>query len=140
MFTGRSSDHDKAHGRTARAVMTRNVVTVDEDTPVNEIAAVLERHHIKRVPVVTGGKVVGIVSRANLLHGLATTIIRHHEPQAARDRQIRDKLVKTLLEKHNLDTVLINATVDKGHVRLWVSLKTPKRRRSQTMPRRVCRA
>jgi len=99
--------------------MTRNVVTVDEDTPVTEIAAVLERHHIKRVPVVADGRVVGIVSRANLLHGLANTIIQHHEPEAAADRRIRDALVKTLLGRHNLDTVLVNVTVNNGQVRLW---------------------
>jgi len=51
----------------ARDVMTTPVVTVDEQTPVEEIAALLERHRIKRVPVLRGGKVVGIVSRANLL-------------------------------------------------------------------------
>ena len=119
LFSDRSSDYEKAHGRTARAVMTPNVVTVDEDMPVNEIAALLERQHIKRVPVLADGRVVGIVSRAHLLHGLASTIIQHHEPEAAADRQIRDKLVKTLMETHNLDTVLVNVTVNNGHVRLW---------------------
>jgi CBS domain-containing protein len=44
--------------------MTRNVITVDEDTPLNEIAELLERHHIKRVPVLSDGKLAGIVSRA----------------------------------------------------------------------------
>jgi len=51
----------------ARDVMVTPVVTVDEHTPVEEIAELLERHRIKRVPVLRGGKVVGIVSRANLL-------------------------------------------------------------------------
>jgi len=119
LFSGRSPDYEKAYGRTARAVMTPNVVTVDEDAPVNEIAALLERRHIKRVPVLADGRIVGIVSRANLLHGLANTIIQHHEPEAAADRQIRDALVKTLLGKHSLDTVLVNVTVNSGHVRLW---------------------
>jgi CBS-domain-containing membrane protein len=99
--------------------MTRNVVTVDEDTPLNEIAGLLERHHIKRVPVVSDGKLTGIVSRANLLHGLANTIIDHHEPGAAKDRELRHKLMKTLLDDHKLDTVLVNVTVSDGNVRLW---------------------
>ncbi len=42
--------------------MTRNVFTVDEDTPLNEIAELLERHHIKRVPVLSDGRLAGIVS------------------------------------------------------------------------------
>jgi CBS domain-containing protein len=116
---GQTVAYEKAHGRTAGAIMTRNVVTVDENTPLNEIAELLERHRIKRVPVLSDGKLTGIVSRANLLHGLANTIIEHHEPSAAQDRHIRDELVKILLDKHKLDTVLVNVTVNDGNVRLW---------------------
>ena len=47
--------------------MTRRVVTVAEETPVGDIAPLMERHRIKRVPVVRDNRVVGIVSRANLL-------------------------------------------------------------------------
>jgi CBS domain-containing protein len=125
LFTGRAVGHDqtvayeKALGRTAGAVMTRPVFTVDEDTPINVVAGLLERHHIKRAPVLADGKLVGIVSRANLLHGLADTIIDHHEPGAARDRALHDALVDLLLTKHALDTVLINVTVKDGNVRLW---------------------
>jgi CBS domain-containing protein len=119
IFAGETVAYEKAQGRTAGAVMWRNVVTVDEDTPVNEIAELLERHHIKRVPVLSGGRLVGIVSRANLLHGLANMIVDHYEPGAAKDRHLRDELVKILLEKHGLDTVLVNVTVSDGNVRLW---------------------
>ncbi len=118
-FEGEVLTDEKAHGRTAGAVMTPDVITVDEDTPLNEIAELLERHHIKRVPVVSDGKLVGIVSRANLLHGLANTIIEHHEPGAARDRQLRQELIKILLSEHGLGTVLLNVTVSHGNVRLW---------------------
>jgi CBS-domain-containing membrane protein len=104
---------------TANAVMTQNVITVDEDTPLNEIAELLERHHIKRVPVLSDGKLAGVVSRANLLHGLANSIVDHHEPGAAKDRQLRDELVKILVGKHELDTALVNVTVSDGIVRLW---------------------
>ena len=119
VFAGRTVAYEQAHGRTAGAVMTRNVITVDEDTPLNEIAGVLERHHIKRVPVLSGGKLAGIVSRANLLHGLANTIVDHHEPGAAKDRQLRDELMKILLDRHELDRALVNVTVNDGNVRLW---------------------
>ena len=119
VFVGQTVAYDKARGRRAGAVMTRNVITVDEDTPLNEIAELLERHHIKRVPVLSDGKLAGIVSRANLLHGLANTIVDHHEPGAAKDRQLRNELVKMLLGKHELDTALVNVTVTDGNVRLW---------------------
>jgi CBS domain-containing protein len=119
VFVGQMVAYDKAHGRRAGAVMTRNVITVDEDTPLNEIAELLERHHIKRVPVLSESKLAGIVSRANLLHGLANTIVEHHEPGAARDRQLRNELVKVLLSKPELDAALVNVTVTDGNVRLW---------------------
>lgn len=119
VFAGQKLDYEMAHGRTAGAVMTRHVFTVDEETPLGEIAELLESQHIKRAPVLRDGKLVGIVSRANLLHGLANAIIDHHEPGAARDRQLREKLVKILLEKEELKAVLVNVTVGNGNVRLW---------------------
>src|SRR5271165_1618933 len=119
VFAGETVTYEKAPGRTAGAVMTRNVFTVDEDTPLNEIAELLERHHIKRVPVLRDGRLAGIVSRANLLHGLANTIVDHHEPGAAKDRQLRAELVKILLGKRELDAVLVNVIVSDGDVRLW---------------------
>jgi CBS domain-containing protein len=54
-----------------RQVMVAPVKTVGEDTPIEEIAELLEAHRIKRVPVVRNGRVVGIVSRADLLRALA---------------------------------------------------------------------
>ena len=63
----RAAEYARAHGSRAADVMTRNVVTVSEETSVGEIARLLEEHRIKRVPVVRDDKVVGIVSRANLL-------------------------------------------------------------------------
>ena len=119
VFSGQAVAYEKARGRTAGAVMTRDVITVDENTPLNEIAALLERHHIKRVPVLSEGRLAGIVSRGNLLHGLANTIVDHHEPGAAKDRRLREELVKILLDKQELDTVLVNVTVSDGKVRLW---------------------
>ena len=119
LFVGQPVAHEKTHGRTAGTMMTRNVITVEEDAPLNEIAELLERNHIKRVPVLRNGRLAGIVSRANLLHGLANTIVDHHEPGAAKDRELRHELMKTLLDDHKLDTVFVNATVSDGNVRLW---------------------
>jgi CBS domain-containing protein len=59
--------------RRARDLMTRDVVTATEDTPVDRIADMLQRHRIKRVPIVRDGKVAGIVSRADLVRALANT-------------------------------------------------------------------
>ena len=57
--------------RTAADVMTAPVVTVDQDADIREIARLLDTHRIKRVPVLHGGSVVGVVSRADLVRALA---------------------------------------------------------------------
>ena len=62
----------KMHSRHVTDVMTRGVITATPDTHVAKIAFLLEKNGIKRVPILRGGKLVGIVSRANLLHGLAS--------------------------------------------------------------------
>ena len=62
-----ATEYLKSHGLLSRDVMTEDVVTVDEDTPVSEIPVLLDEHQIKRVPVLANGRIVGIVSRADLL-------------------------------------------------------------------------
>jgi len=116
---GGMGTYSKARGETAGAVMSRKVITVTEETSLPQIASMLERFHIKRVPVVRNGVLVGIVSRANLLHGLANTIIERHEPGAAQDRDLRDHVMAALLGNAALGPVLVNVTAHEGAVRLW---------------------
>src|SRR5690348_2151804 len=66
-------DYVKSHGRTAKDIMTREVITIDETTELSDVADLLETKKIKRVPVMRDGKLVGIVSRANLVRALAAT-------------------------------------------------------------------
>lgn len=103
-------------GRRARDVMTKEVITVAPDTPLTEIAAMLEKYHIKRVPVMDDGKLVGIVSRANLLRGVATW----QKPLGVRveDSALRALLLKAL-EESELPMHLVNVTVTGGEVELW---------------------
>jgi CBS-domain-containing membrane protein len=56
----------KAHGRKAADIMTQNVITAKPETPLDEIAILLERNAIKRVPIVTQGQLVGIVKPGKL--------------------------------------------------------------------------
>ena len=57
--------------------MTRDVVTVTEETNLAEVATLLETHRIKRVPVMREGKIVGIVSRSNLVRALGAALGGH---------------------------------------------------------------
>jgi CBS domain-containing protein len=112
----RASEFLRAHGSRAEDVMTREVVTVTEDTPLPEIAATLEKHHVKRVPVVRQGRLVGIVSRANLLQGFALSAPTWTMLQS--DRGIRDEL-KGKLKEAGLPVHQVNITASNGAVRLW---------------------
>src|SRR6476620_6526898 len=67
-----AAEYVKSHSRKVADVMTSDVITAKPDTPLGEIAAMLERNRIKRVPIVEGGKIVGLVSRANILQALAS--------------------------------------------------------------------
>lgn len=115
----KAADYIKSHGRTAGDVMTRDVLTVKADTPLSEIAGLLKRHYIKRVPITRDGRLVGIVSRANLLHGLAAKGAESAGPSAAGDKAIREKLLHELSKEADLDTVLMNVIVNDGVVQLW---------------------
>ncbi len=86
----------KSHAGQASDIMTREVVSVGPDTPIEEIADVLERHRIKRVPVLEAGRLAGIVSRANLVHALAATPRARKAAAPVRDEAIRQRLLAEL--------------------------------------------
>src|SRR5262245_49624495 len=110
-------DYAKTHGRTAKDVMTTPVISVAPATTLPEIAKTLERHRIKRVPVVKDNKLVGIVSRSNLLQALAAADVSR--PGAHDDRAIREQLLAELQKQHWVHMGLKNVVVQDGVVSLW---------------------
>lgn len=110
-------DYVRSHSHSVADVMTRKVVTADERTSLQDVAQLMQRHGVKRLPVMRDGKVVGIVSRANLLQGLLA-----REPFAAApppaDDQIREKVYKELA-LHSWASDITNVVVDSGAVSLW---------------------
>lgn len=113
----RAAEYLKSHGQLARHVMTSPAITMSEDTPLGEIARILEEKRIKRVPIVNEGRLVGIVSRSNLLQGLASTQTR--QPSAHSDAEIRDSILKLLTREVGLRVELVNVTVSEGVAHLW---------------------
>jgi len=65
------SDIVAKKGKDVKSIMSKKVISVDEETPVEEIARMMTTHHIKRLPVMNDGKVVGIVSRADIVSAIA---------------------------------------------------------------------
>lgn len=110
-------DYVRSHSHRVADVMTRKVVTADERTPLQDVALLMQRHGVKRLPVMRDGKVVGIVSRANLLQGLLA-----REPFPATsvpgDDQVRDKVYEELAP-HSWASNISNIVVDNGVVSLW---------------------
>lgn len=118
--SGKSAqDFVKLNSHHIADVMTRDVVSVEEDAPAAEIARRLEKHRIKRVPVLREGRVVGIVSRANLLHALSALPDGALGEPSEDDRVLRSKIDEALKEVPGATVNLINYTVDKGNVAIW---------------------
>jgi CBS domain-containing protein len=91
-----AEDYIKSHGGKVKDVMTHDVLSVTEETPVADIAVLLETNRVKRVPVLRNGKLVGIVSRANLVRALAMTIDEAPGDFEADDQAIRARLLAEL--------------------------------------------
>lgn len=107
----------RSHGHRASDVMSANPLTVHEDTSLREVAALLEKHRIKRVPVVQDRQVVGIVSRANLVQALAA-VSRHVPEPPKEDRALRDRILQAI-QRTGVPTSVLNVIVWDGGVEVW---------------------
>jgi len=114
-------DYLKSHGRAVRDVMTRDVITVNEDAGLDAVADLLETKRIKRVPVVRDGKLVGIVSRANLVRALATAKSRPANATELDDFTIREALFSELRNKTWANVWAADIMVRDRIVHLWCS-------------------
>jgi CBS domain-containing protein len=112
-----ASEYVQTSGRKVGDVMTAEVRSVTEDAPLEEIVHLMERHQINRVLVVRDGKLVGIVTRANLLHALAT-VAAETKPGPASDTSIRERLYAELKSQPWAPVGLINVVVRNGVVHL----------------------
>lgn len=122
ILTGRevlASEFVKEHSRKVTDVMTRRVVTAAPDTPLSTVANLLEKNAIKRVPIVQDGKVVGIVSRANLLQALASLNKGAEVATPVADTKIRENVLAQLKAEPWTRPSLINVIVQDGAVELW---------------------
>jgi CBS domain-containing protein len=108
----------KSHGKKVGEIMTTGVISVAEETPLSEIAALFERKRIKRLPVIKDGKLVGIVSRSNLIQALASVVGRIDQHDET-DRQIRLELLSRLKEQSWTGFGDRNITVGNRVVHLW---------------------
>lgn len=110
-------DYIKVHGRHARDVMSRPVISVTPTTSVAEIIDLMEKWDIKRVPVVRSGRLVGIVSRRDLMRAIAAEMPLRKE--GVKDAVLRDRLQHQLRKEPWLGSCWVNFVVEDGIVDIF---------------------
>ena len=113
-----AADYVHSHGSKVSEVMSPDVKAISEDTPLEDIVQTMEKHRIKRLPVMRGDKVVGIVTRSNLLHAMVS--LARVAPAAPKDdAAIRDKLLAEIQKQEWAPIATASVVVRDGVVELW---------------------
>ena len=109
----------QSHGRKVGEVMTRDVVTVSEGTSLTDVVDVMEKHNVKRLPVVSGELLVGIITRSDLLRALSAAVAgKAAETADCSDQAILGRLMAELNQQGFVSPKCLDVTVDKGVVTL----------------------
>lgn len=106
-------EYARSHGRTAQDIMTTDPVTLGPDVPIDRVAKLLEERDIRRVPIVASGRLLGVISRADLLKAVLDAPA---EAAAADDAAIRRELARRLWQEPWVDRHFLHASVAEGHV------------------------
>lgn len=122
LFAGKTVEAErfiKSHSKFARDVMTKDVLVAEEDATLEEIADQLERNRIKRLPIVRGKALVGIVSRANLIQAIVSSQLSNRPHKSKSDTDIRTAILSTLDQEPWFEGKHANVIVEDGVVYLW---------------------
>lgn len=124
-----AQDYVKSHAKVVSEVMASPIVTVSEDTPLVDVADILERHNIKRVPVVRNGKLVGVLSRADIVKAFAEGRAIGQRPEEG-DRALRHAFLDALSKQSWGRNVYITVTVNRGEIELSGVVESEDRRKA----------
>jgi CBS domain-containing protein len=124
-----AADFTRTHGRRVSDVMTESVISVASNANLEEVVETMEKHRIKRVPVTEGGRVVGVVSRSDLLRALVGRV-REEAPSATDDRSIRAAILDALDNASWAPMTTLNVTVAEGVVDVWGTITNDDERRA----------
>lgn len=111
-----AEEYARASGCKIQEIMTTPVATVTENASIEDVVLLMEQRHVKRVPVVRGGTLVGIITRANLLRALVHEAGKNFVPTSG-DAEIKDRLLEEL-KKQPWGTALVEVNVTNGTVKL----------------------
>jgi CBS domain-containing protein len=120
----RATDYVRSHATKVADLMTRDVITATESTSLQEIASLLERYGIKRVPIMRDGTLVGLVSRANILQAFAAASGRSPSANVEDDRTVRENVIEQMKQVPGGMPWLVTVTVENGIVELRGAVKS----------------
>ena len=124
-----ATEYAHTSGRKVDEVMTPDVHTVTDDAPLEQVVHLMERYRVKRIPVMRDDKLVGIVTRANLMRALAGFALTA-SPIAAGDAAIREQLLTELKKQPWAPVGLIDVVVKDGVVKLRGALTDERERQA----------
>jgi len=113
-----AAEYSHSHGSKVSEVMSTDVQSVEQDTALEDIVELMERKRIKRVPVLCGGQLVGIVTRSNLMHAMVS-LARMAQPASKDDAAIREKLLAEMQHEKWAPLATVDIVVHEGMVELW---------------------
>lgn len=122
----RARDFVKSHGRKAREVMTQPAISVAADAPLAEVVRLMARHRIKRLPVVDKGRLVGLVTRTDLLRAVAAR--QAVAPADVKDEELRARIDAMLREEDWAASAVVYVQVEKGVAQLWGTVESQEQR------------
>jgi CBS domain-containing protein len=123
-----AAEYVRASGRKVDEIMTPDPLSITEDDSLEMVVDLMERHRVKRLPVLRGGQMVGIVSRANLMHALASLARDDTHAPAGDDSAIRDQILTALDKQHWPPQV--NVVVKSGIAELWGAIMDERERQA----------
>jgi CBS domain-containing protein len=125
----KAREYVKSHGLRARDIMTRFVVSVPQNESLGEVADVLDSHRIRQVPVVSKGRIVGMISRADIVRKLAET--KAAASDARLDNGALQKAIWDQIKAQPwLRSALVNLSVQDGVVELWGAVDSSEQRQA----------
>jgi len=115
-------DFVKTHGMTAREVMSQPAICVAPDTPLAAVVRLMERHRVKRLPVVAHGRLAGLLTRADLLRALVAQ--QSASLAASSDQELRDRIESMLRHEGWAASAFVNVLVENGVAQLWGAVES----------------
>jgi CBS domain-containing protein len=110
--------YTRAHAKRVEQIMSREVVTIDENAALGDAVRLMESRHVKRLPVVREGKVVGMISRADFVRALALFIRQSYDETPIADTEIKERILSEMQAQPWAPVATVSVAVKDGVVTL----------------------